>query len=197
MAKFSKLPPLEHLRQAVEYNPDTGRLTWLVRPASQFASERYARMWNERYAGTPAFNIWSDQCGFHGGFSGRKYVAHRIAYYLATGIEPEGELDHINGDHGDNRLANLRPVNAAENARNRARNFNSTAPAHGVYLRPSGKFEALIKFEGRQIALGHYLTCEEAMAARVGAERALGFHPNHGKRVSEGKRQNGRKRPAS
>ena len=38
---------------------------------------------------------------------GELYRAERVAWLLQTGEWPEGEIEHINGDHGDNRWANL------------------------------------------------------------------------------------------
>ena len=173
-----KLPPLDYLRQCLRCDAEEGKLYWLERPSWMFASEGAAKSINTQFAGKEAFTC-PQRHGRVGRIANVQYLAHRIIYYMATGTEPS-EIDHINGDPLDNRLENLRPVTHADNARNRARNFNSKAPAHGVQRR-YGRFVASIKLEGRQIHLGSYATCEEAMAARAGAERVLGYHPNHGR----------------
>ncbi len=185
MAKFVELPDLEYLRQALDYNPATGKFTWLTRPVEQFASAQAANSCNSRTAGKEAFTAFAETHGYVGRIGGQQYVAHRIAFYMGTGQRPEGEIDHINGDRRDNRLANLRSVSHAINARNRARNRNSKHPAHGVYHRGS-RWVAQIKVDGRPLTIGSFLTCEEAMAARVGAERVLDFHPNHGRKPRNG-----------
>lgn len=50
--------------------------------------------------------------------AGRTYKAHRLALLIATGKEPSQQVDHVNGNKGDNRLCNLREVNNAENQQN-------------------------------------------------------------------------------
>lgn len=54
------------------------------------------------------------------GFGGKRYLVHRIIYFMVTGEDP-GELrvDHINGDPTDNRPENLRLATVAENSRHK------------------------------------------------------------------------------
>lgn len=52
-------------------------------------------------------------------FRGRHYKGHRLAWYLHTGDWPEGEIDHINRDPGDNRWENLRDIDRSANTINR------------------------------------------------------------------------------
>ena len=51
-------------------------------------------------------------------FKGKQYLGHRLAWYLHTGDWPEGEIDHINRDPGDNRWENLRDVSRSDNMLN-------------------------------------------------------------------------------
>jgi hypothetical protein len=39
---------------------------------------------------------------------GKLYRADEVMWAMVTGEWPEGEIDHINGDRGDNRWVNLR-----------------------------------------------------------------------------------------
>ena len=174
------LPPLEYLRQCLRYEPDTGHLYWLERPVSHFTDERAAKSVNSRVAGKRALTARTGG-GLIGHINQVRYSAHRIAYYMGTGELPPNTIDHINGDCTDNRLANLRPATRSENSRNRARNYNATNPTHGVYA-AGGKWLAKIKADGKQYVLGTFATLEEAMAARIGAERVLNFHENHGRK---------------
>jgi hypothetical protein len=105
------------------------------------------------------------------------YKIHRLIWALVHGEWPI-EIDHINGDPGDNRLANLREVDRAGNMRNTARvcdRYPGVAPR-------DGKWTARISVgDSYVVQLGTFATEAEAIAARCGAERVLGYHPNHGR----------------
>lgn len=47
------------------------------------------------------------------------YPTHRLAWLMAYGAWPSGDIDHINGDRQDNRLCNLRDVSHSRNLFNR------------------------------------------------------------------------------
>ncbi len=49
---------------------------------------------------------------------GYGYKAHRIAWMLTYGQWPNHEIDHINGERWDNRIANLRDVSHQVNQMN-------------------------------------------------------------------------------
>lgn len=86
------------------------------------------------------------------------------------------EVDHKNGDKLDNRRQNLRVTDDAGNAANlhgpRASRFGRrTSRFRGVCLhRPSGKWRATVRVNGRQYSLGHH-DDEEAAAEVVAAFR--------------------------
>lgn len=177
-----QLPPLDFLRQCLRYEEDTGFFYWLERPVEMFASEGIWKSWNTRMAGKRAITTSNGKGYYFSRVGSFVVMAHRIAWYMGTGKAPVGTIDHINGDTTDNRLVNLRDVSHAENSRNRKLNASSSSGAHGVSLNKKSAFwEAKIKFEGRGIYLGSFLTRAEAVACRRGAERALGFHENHGR----------------
>ena len=47
-----------------------------------------------------------------------RYFASRIAWKLYHGEDPQGDIDHIDGNRTNNRIENLRVVSRAENMRN-------------------------------------------------------------------------------
>lgn len=47
--------------------------------------------------------------------AGRRYSAHRVAWLIVHGEWPECDIDHINGDKTDNRVANLRKLSRSDN----------------------------------------------------------------------------------
>lgn len=112
------LPSPEVLRQLLRYEPDTGKLFWLHRAADLFPSKSAAKSWNARFAGAEALATDNGQGYLAGRINGRPLKAHRVVWAISYGEWPIGEIDHINGNPGDNRIANLRAVGRTENTRN-------------------------------------------------------------------------------
>lgn len=91
---------------------------------------------------------------------GRRRRVH--LHRLVAGAR-EGEVtDHIDGDGLNNRRANLRRCQSAQNGRNRRKNLNSSAPYKGVcQIKATGRWRAGIKVNYKRIHLGCYATAEE------------------------------------
>lgn len=179
-----KLPPIEILRQLVDYDPKTGTAVWKYRAREFFKSDSYQARWNARNAGQPAFagNITGGY--LRGKIFGIQYAAHRVIYALHHGKEPDGEIDHINHDRQDNRIGNLRVVSAIENMRNQKRFKNNKSGVVGVCWNSSkNKWLASIGTGGRLTFLGNYADKDEAIAVRTDAEKRFDYHPNHGRVV--------------
>ena len=90
-----------------------------------------------------------------------------------NGSWPIGEIDHVNGDRGDNRIANLRDVDHKTNSQNerRARAIN-TSGFLGV-SKQGNKWQASIRHGGKQLYLGLFAAKEEAHSAYLAAKRLL------------------------
>lgn len=101
-----------------------------------------------------------------------KFYAHTLVWFMQKGRWPRVGmcLDHINGVRYDNRIENLRELNASENSFNSKRPQNNTSGIKGVTVTKYGKFRAAIKYRGRDIHLGNFDTIYEAQAARKEAE---------------------------
>lgn len=109
-----------------------------------------------------------------------EYLVHRVIWFMQTGYWPD-QVDHLNHDRSDNRWVNLREVSSRENQLNMTgRRKNNSTGVLGVRKLPSGKFNATIMVNRKQISLGTYETLEEAAAARKVADKTYGFHVNHG-----------------
>lgn len=179
---------IEVLRQLLNYDPETGALTWRKRPHSMFQVSKYsparaASAWNSRLAGKPALNAPDGKGYLNGGIFNRTYLTHRVVWALHYGYWPSGEIDHVNHDGTDNRIDNLRLVSSAENKRNLPlRRTNRTGVTGVFHHAPSGKFRAYIRREGKMRHLGCFDNINAATTARKAAERELGFHANHGTR---------------
>jgi hypothetical protein len=157
----------------VEYKPETGELIW--RP-------RGTRPFDTRFAMKAAFNQ-TDNHGYKTGRMGKvNYKAHRVAWAIYHGEWPSGLIDHINGDRADNRIANLRVVDDAGNARNSARPKRNTSGVTGVYwFKRDSKWFVKVTFEKKARHIGYFDDLDDAIAARDAAYRRFGFHENHGR----------------
>lgn len=143
-----------------------------------------AATWNSRWAGKQAFIQVAADGYLSGTITARVLLAHRIAWAIYHGEEPDRTIDHINGDRADNRICNLRLVPMVENARNLSLRKDNKYGHMGIWKRPEGgsrPWRACIKVNYRQITLGYFATKEEAIAARKAAELNYGFHPMTGK----------------
>lgn len=162
---------LEQAEHWLIYEADTGRLVW----------KETARGGGHVKAGEEAGCI-RDNAYRVVRINGRLYRAHRIAWLMAYGDWPAGNIDHINGDGLDNRVDNLRIASHAENGRNSKLPANNTSGSVGVQWRADiNKWIAQIKVDYKTIYLGSFTDWWDAICARKDAEFDYGFHINHGR----------------
>lgn len=170
----------DEAKAILDYDPETGILVWKQRPRSSFKSDRAYSIFMAQRAGKEAGSVHPD--GYRrASYRGRKHRTHRLAWMIAHGEIPD-EIDHIDGNRLNNRIANLRDVTRAENTRNLSRLKANRSGTPGVRCRVDyDKWVAWIGVDGRQIYLGWFQSMDEAVAARKEAEKKYGFHPNHGR----------------
>ncbi len=177
------------ISKLLKYEPETGKFYWLPRPVEMFSggafrggAEAKAKTWNIRYAGKEAFTSLHNRGYIQAGLLGRGYLAHRVAWLLATGSWPTDQIDHINGNRADNRIINLREVSNLENAKNMTLSKRNKSGVCGVFwLNHINKWWASIRVDGVRKNLGYFADFHDACEARKQAEQKHGFHPNHGK----------------
>lgn len=105
---------------------------------------------------------------------GRRYLTSHLVWLMETGALPEGQLDHRDRDHSNNRFGNLRPATGAQNAQNKGPYRNNTSGHAGV-SRHGSRWQAGIRIGGRRRHLGLFDTPDEAASAYASAKREL--HP--------------------
>ncbi len=112
--------------------------------------------------------------------SGKKYLAHRLAFLYMTNNIPEF-VDHINHDRRDNRWSNIRPATRDENSKNKTKCKNNTSGIMGVgWSKRSKKWQARINVDKKRIHLGYFKKFEDAVKVRMKAEIKYNYHDNHG-----------------
>lgn len=105
-----------YLRQALDYDPDTGIFRWKKRPDWMFVSESMADHINEKRAGTIAGTL--NPSGYiQFMIAGKLRYGHRLAWWYMTGEDSKYQIDHINFDKSDNSFNNLREVTHFKNNR--------------------------------------------------------------------------------
>ena len=165
--KNRPLPPLEDLREALDYNPNTGIIIW-KKPTSNCVKVG-------REAGGYRNLLWCPTVRVEKtiGFQGHRYLLSRIIYFMYHGIDPsELAIDHIDRNPLNNKISNLRLATMSQNQCNKKVQTNNKSGVTGVYLRSdTNKWTASIQLSGKKIVLGCYQTKEEARQARIEAEK--------------------------
>lgn len=100
-------------------------------------------------------------------------MAHRLAWLYIYGKWPQNELDHLDGNRANNKIANLRDAGDVLNSQNRrSPNKNNGVGLLGV-SRHGLRFKAMIGVNWKIKYLGIFDTKEEAHAVYVKAKRKL------------------------
>lgn len=147
----------DRLRELLVYDPLSGEFTWLVnRLGSGGAGSRAGAFDGQGYRQI--------------GIDGRIYREHRLVWLYVHGHWPVADLDHINRNRSDSRLANLRPATRSQNSANSGPPRNNSSGFKGVSLeKRSGRWHAYITVARRRQNLGRFDTAEAANAAYVAA----------------------------
>ena len=141
----------EMLHKHFYYSPSTGVFRWRS-PTSRCHKE-----------GDVAGSI--DNRGYRRiGLSGRRYVAHRLAWIYCYGEIPEGmEINHVRegGSRDDNRIWNLTLATPRQNCTAYASWANTRELPTGV-VKHRGKYMAQAWLNGKHTYLGTFASPDEA-----------------------------------
>lgn len=155
------------LKKYLIYDQESGDLFWKVSPAKSVKEGSLAGTLNKKGYKVVRFNY-------------KYYKAHRIAWLLFYGGWPKFEIDHINGDRSDNRIANLRLASRVQNLANRQKQKDTSSKYKGVYWnKKEKKWKASIRTEGKKIHLGYFVS--EELAAKAYDEAAKKLHGDYAK----------------
>jgi hypothetical protein len=108
---------------------------------------------------------------------GKRLLAHRVAWLLVHGEFPFGNIDHVNRDKSDNRIANLRLATCEQNAQNRLKNCKNTSGFKGVtWHKRDERWQAAITVKGKVLHLGYYKVLVDASNAYIEASKKYQTH---------------------
>ncbi len=162
----------DELHSLLDYNADNGEFVWTyfnnnnpnkgtLTPQKPAKGNRYVRIF----------------------IYGKYYQAHRVAWVMYYGKEPEYGIDHIDGDTSNNAISNLRDVPQSVNCKNSSIKSSNKSGFNGVtWMKKSKRWRARLMFNGKDVHLGFYKEKKDAISARVFANKKYGFHENHGRK---------------
>lgn len=153
---------LKQSKEILSYSPHTGKFTYIQKRKRMDIGDTAGSL---NKAGYIQLNLF-----------GKVYAAHRIAFLFMTGQWPIGVIDHKDLDKTNNKWTNLRDVTSSVNIRNQAKRKNNTSGKTGVaWNKREGKWHAYIYADGKCKTLGYFDYKEDAIFARMTAEKNLGF----------------------
>jgi hypothetical protein len=179
---------IDLIRSLFRYDAESGILIWESRPSNHFANEAAWKRWNTRYAGKVA------GCKKYAGknqwpylitsINNNQFYVHQLIWIYVHGAHPSGFIDHINGDGTDNRISNLREVDAHQNGCNSKLRKNNTSGVKGVrWVEKDNRWYAQIKVKYKYIHLGCYSNYTDAVKARKEAE--IKYHGEYAHKAGE------------
>ena len=148
----SKMPPIELLNDLFLINDDFR----LVHKKRRFGVKVGSVAGNENSNGYVRVKV-----------NGVLYLAHRVIYYMATGIDPnDDEIDHADGNPRNNNPSNLRVATHGQNQQNGGRYKNNSTGYRGVYWHSQHrKYAAVIQVDKKRIHIGLYRNKDDAATA--------------------------------
>lgn len=176
--KNDSMPSLELLRNRVSYDPINGELTWKPCGVEWFMNLAGWSRLHGKFAGKPVKKRSRGYVIVVITVDGREINArgHRVAWALMTGAYPEQEIDHIDGDRGNNKWSNLRLADHQSNQWNKGPSARNRSGIKGVHKSSHGeRWVSQIRLEGKTLHLGSFLTAgEAAQAYQAAAQRGHG-----------------------
>lgn len=143
---------VERLRELLDYNKNTGMFTRRVSTSPRAMQGMIA-------GDVDAKGYWRLRV------NGKRYLAHRLAFFYVNGVWPVHEVDHINCVRTDNRWENLREATPQQNKHNTKCHADSKTGIKGVDISSSGKWRARIRIDGKEKHLGNFHSVAEAVSA--------------------------------
>ena len=155
------------MMEILNYDPETGVFSWKI------STNRRIKI--GKVAGSKCHNGYTEIY-----FDGAKHLAHRLAFLYIHGWLPE-EVNHLNHQRSDNRIANLESSNRRSNEKHKQRRIDNNSGVVGVGLynrNKQGKLWRACLFVDGKYPPGttkYFATKEEAIAHRKYLEEVYNF----------------------
>lgn len=150
------------LKEVFDYNPETGMFTRILAISRKSKVGDIIRTTNKH--GYIVLRLDKEL-----------HFCHRLAWLYVYGEYPKSNIDHINGNPSDNRIANLRDVSQKVNAQNIRKPHCDNKTGFAGVCKDKKKFNARIYHNGKTVNLGSFSTPEEANEAYIKAKRSFHF----------------------
>jgi hypothetical protein len=146
----------ELVKDLFDYDPDTGVLTWKIKPSKKVQIGDIAGCINAQGYLVTKINY-------------KLHYNHRIAYLHHHGHLPEF-IDHIKGR--SNKINNLRECTLSQNSQNAKLSSRNTSGIKGVsWFKPLKKWRARLSINRKQQPLGYFTEISDAESAVKSARK--------------------------
>lgn len=159
------------LRNLIHYSPETGIVTWKKKLNKKTkVNDRAGCECKSRKKTYRSIRIY-----------GTAKREHCWIWYYMTGIWPDKEIDHINGNGTDNRWVNLRLVTSSENRHNHRIYSNNNSGITGVFWSKCKKaWVVTFVIDGKQKQICKRVSLLDACCVRKSLEHKNGYSKQHG-----------------
>jgi HNH endonuclease len=171
--KFLPLPPQARLLELFTYDPLTGAWDNCITRGQgrQARAGEPAGSWKLDKKKLLRRRVWVDH---------KLYYPSRLIWKYVHGVDPQGQVDHIDRDTTNEKLDNLRDITNGQQMLNKSRPRNNTTGTKGVYFRPGTKRRRArwtACYHGKQFGmcktkLGAIITSATAAIEHEGVEAA-------------------------
>ena len=176
----------EIVRELLDCDITTGELTWRERDVKWFNDSGYGgaqgncNRINARCFGKLAACKSKTTGYYYIRIFGKNYHAHRIIWLWYYGSWPDNQIDHLDGNPGNNCIENLADKTSTENQMNRKASSINTSGYPGVsFYKQTNKWRAGIKINKKSYHIGYFNSAEEAYEAWAVKAREMGFSERH------------------
>lgn len=146
----------DEILESLKYDGESGQFTWKKQKGPKRPGDIAGSKHAEGYVQVM--------------INGSNYLAHRLAWVVVYGEEPDSDIDHKNGIRNDNRISNLRIAERFENMQNTESIGKNGKLKGSSFNKRSGKYESKICHKYKTIHLGEYETEQEAHEAYLKAK---------------------------